>query len=800
MATRYIELGTSAAEIETIIKTAAANTVIQFRAGTYTFTDSVQITRSDITILGAGVGKTNIVVDAKNTSNATAFDLQGGKVVELTAKLTEKTTKGSTTVLKLDSVAGIAKGTILQLQQANDDTWLKSQGNTHLLGKAMDPLREMIAEVVAVDAAKGTVTLASKTPYNFEAGKTTISTLNVIKNIELGGFSIKTNLGTAGALDFTNRYDKYNNASTVEVTRATDVNLHDIEVKDNASHGFTFSSVYGITGNNLTAAGSHNKGPEGNGYAFFFKHAFNNTFSNLTDTDMRHSVLFGSFSAEHYNNIGVLYTNRDVNFHGSPDDGNTIYVSRSVLSYDGAYAHGGVAPGNPKIHPNSTIDANDVKFKYFRGSSAQDNIHGSDTGSDLAGYADVDELTGGKAGDRLSGGADDDILRGNAGADTFIFARLFDADTIQDFKTAEKDKVDLSGTGITNLSDMARRQVGSDTVIALGGGDELVLKGVTVSSLSSSQFTFSSALKSGVTITMEGQDRGATGTNASDLIQVAPGYLGDDKLHVVGGAGTDTLQVIKGSGIDLRLAGRLDGIEVIDMTKTPSAGTLTVNKSAATQGDRDYLTVKIDGTGAKLKTTDITDWDLVRVVGTGLLKLDNGGATLSAGSGAKLNVAGGTAADRIKGGSSNDKILGGGGNDVIEGGAGKDRLEGGSGNDRLKGGSGADILAGNSGADRFVFKSAKESTSSARDTITDFFRSQKDKVDFSAIDARADKSGNQSFKFIDDKAFSGTDGELRVSKSGDGTLIAGDINGDKKADFSIFVDMVVAFKGTDFIL
>ncbi|MBB3976418.1 Ca2+-binding RTX toxin-like protein [Rhizobium azooxidifex] len=800
MATIYIERGTSAAKIESLIKDAAAGSVIQFRAGTYTFEDKVQIARSDITILGAGVGKTNIVVDAKGTKNATAFDIQGGKAIELKAELTTTTVKGSTVELKLSSVAGISKGAILQLQQENDRKWLDSQGNQHV-SLSKDPLREMLAEVVAVDAAKGTVTLASKTPYNFEKGKTTISVVNVVKDIELGGFSIKTNLGKADGLSFTNKYyDKYNNASTVEVTSATDVKLHNISLMDNASHGFSFSAVYGITGDRLTTAGSHNKGGEGNGYAFHLKHAFNNTFTNLTDTDMRHSVLFGSWSAEHYNRIGVLYTNRDINFHGSPDDGNTVYVEQAVLSFSSQYAHGGVSPGSPRVHPNATIEANNVKFKYFTGSSSQDKIRGADTGSVLIGNGDIDELTGGKGNDRLSGGTDDDILRGNAGADTFVFARSFDKDTVRDFVKSDKDKIDLSGTGITNLSDLARRQVGSDTVIALGGGDELVLKGVKVGDLGGSQFTFSKALSTGVTITMLGEERGATGTNRNDVIKVAPGYLGDDKLHIVGGAGTDTLQVIKGSGIDLRLLGRLDGVEVVDMTKTPSSGTLTLNKKVATQGDSDYLTVKIDGTGAKLKTTDITDWDLVRIVGTGVLKLDNSGAYLSAGSGAKLNVAGGTGADHVKGGSSKDKILGGSGNDVIQGGGGNDRLEGGSGNDRITGGKGADILTGNSGADRFVFTSAKDSTSSARDTITDFWRSHKDKIDVSAIDARADKSGNQSFKFIGDKAFSGTDGQLRAKKSGDGTMISGDINGDKKADFSTFVDQVVTFKDADFIL
>ncbi|MDF1634407.1 calcium-binding protein [Mycoplana sp. MJR14] len=774
--------------------------MIRFKEGTYTFKDSVQITRSDITILGAGVGKTNIVVDAKNTNNATAFDIQGGNVTELKAKLEISTTKGITNVLKLDSVAGISEGTILQLQQANDRTWLDSQGNQHVPEDA-DPLREMLAEVIAVDKAKGTVTLATKTPYAFQAGKTTISASDkLIKNVDLGGFSIKTNLGTAKKNDFTDTQKKFLNVSTVEVTRATDVTLHDIELKDNASNGFSFSQVYGISGRNLTTEGAHNKGGA-NGYAFFFKHAFNNTFTDITDIDMRHSVLFGSWSAEHYNKISVRFTNRDINFHGSPDDGNVIYVAKAELEYEGNYIHGGVSPGDAKKHPNATIDANDVKFKYFIGNAAQDNIRGADGGSFLAGFGDMDELTGGNGADTLSGGIDDDTLKGNAGADTFIFARSFDADTIRDFKTSEKDKIDLSGTGVTNLSDLARRQVGSDTVLSFGGGDELVLKGVKVSGLTSSQFTFSKALTAGVTITMTGQERGATGTNASDLIQVAPGYL-DDNLHIVGGAGKDALQVIKGSVIDLRKVGRLDGVDVIDMTKTPKVGSLTLNNKIAKQidDDRDYLTVKIDGTGAKLSTTDVKDWDLVRIVGSGQLKLNSGGNYMSAADGTKLNVAGGTGDDHVKGGSGNDKILGSSGNDVIEGGSGKDVLEGGSGNDRITGGAGADILTGGSGTDRFVFKSAKDSTSSARDTINDFWRSQKDKVDLSAIDARADKSGNQSFKFIGDKAFSGTDGQLRASKSGDGTVIAGDINGDKKADFSIFVDQAVTFKDADFIL
>lgn len=801
LATYTIEVGAKAADISALIKNAAAGSTIQFKAGNYTFDDKVVIARSDITILGAGVGKTNITVKAKDTDNATAFDIQGGKAVELTASLTESTVKGKTTTLKLSNVDGISAGSIIQLQQANDDAWFKSVGNTHLKAAGTDPLREMIAKVKSVNTMTGEVVLEkSPTPYNFEKGKTTVSVVNVVKNIEIGGLSIKTDLGTAGKFDFTNKVDKFNNSSTVEVTRATDVNLHDIEVKDNASHGFTFSSVYGISGDRLTTIGSHNKGAEGNGYAFFFKHAFNNTFANLTDMDMRHSVLFGSWSAEHYNSFHVLSTNRDINFHGSPDDQNTIYVDRAVLSYDGKYAHGGVAPGNPKIHPNSTIDANDVKFKYFRGSSAQDNIYGSNSGSDLAGGADMDKLVGGNGKDRIDGGADNDILTGGGSADLFIFKRGYDFDTVTDFSLSE-DKLDLSSTGIVRKADLAIRQIGKSTVISLGGGDEVVLNNVTASKLANKNFTFSKAVSKGVTVELMGSERGATGTNKNDVFKMSPGYL-DDKLHLVGGAGTDTIQVVKGSSLKLTAFGRLDGIEVIDMTKAPSVGTVTISKKTALQSDKGYLTVKVDSTGTKIATTDIKDVDLVRISGSGPVKLDNGGAYISAASGTKLNVTGGKGSDHIEGGSSADKINGGSGNDFIDGGKGKDILSGGSGNDRITGGLGADVLTGGSGADRFIFTSTKDSTvaASGRDTIKDFYRSQGDLIDVSRIDANTKKSGGQAFSFIDKDVFSGKAGELRYEKSGSGTLVTGDVNGDKKADFSIFVDHLITFKASDFIL
>jgi serralysin len=116
------------------------------------------------------------------------------------------------------------------------------------------------------------------------------------------------------------------------------------------------------------------------------------------------------------------------------------------------------------------------------------------------------------------------------------------------------------------------------------------------------------------------------------------------------------------------------------------------------------------------------------------------------------------------------------------------------------GGLGADKLYGGRGADMFVLKSYKESLVIARDTIYDFSRAEKDKIDLSGIDARSTVSGNQAFTFIGTKEFSEQAGELRYFKKGGDTFFYGDLNGDAGIDFSIRLDGTIDLAGTDFIL
>ena len=172
--------------------------------------------------------------------------------------------------------------------------------------------------------------------------------------------------------------------------------------------------------------------------------------------------------------------------------------------------------------------------------------------------------------------------------------------------------------------------------------------------------------------------------------------------------------------------------------------------------------------------------------------------------------------DQMSGLGGNDTLLGGAGNDVLNGGMGNDRLVGGdgfdrligaAGNDVLEGGMGADTLDGGLGLDRmfagadalrdvFIFRAGVTAVGAQRDQIMQFKVGQDD-IDLSLIDANLARTGNQAF------AFSGTAAAAHsvwYVKQADGVLVRGDLNGNKTADFEIWVDDATRLGAGDFIL
>ena len=167
----------------------------------------------------------------------------------------------------------------------------------------------------------------------------------------------------------------------------------------------------------------------------------------------------------------------------------------------------------------------------------------------------------------------------------------------------------------------------------------------------------------------------------------------------------------------------------------------------------------------------------------------------------------GTAAINGFGNTAANVILGNSGGNKLVGYAGNDTLIGGSGIDILTGGAGKDIMTGGTGADDFDFNTVAEIGKGAtRDVIRDFVHLSDD-IDLSTIDANGAAAGHTfSFVAAQGTAFSGAKGQVRwfqdnpAGTVNDKTIVQGDINGDKVADFQIQLAGLQTLTAADFIL
>jgi len=148
--------------------------------------------------------------------------------------------------------------------------------------------------------------------------------------------------------------------------------------------------------------------------------------------------------------------------------------------------------GNDTLHGNAGDDwvvggkDNDLQFgdagnDIVWGNLGNDTLNGGDGDDQVRGGQGDDVLDGGPGNDFVSGDRGNDTITGGAGADIFHTFSGAGIDKVLDFHISEGDRVMLDPGASFTVT-----QVGADTVIDMGAGDEMILVGVNMSTLTGS--------------------------------------------------------------------------------------------------------------------------------------------------------------------------------------------------------------------------------------------------------------------------------------------------------------------------
>ncbi|WP_342241926.1 calcium-binding protein [Inquilinus sp. OTU3971] len=402
----------------------------------------------------------------------------------------------------------------------------------------------------------------------------------------------------------------------------------------------------------------------------------------------------------------------------------------------------GVEGVNGSVHDDQLM-GDDIDNGFY-GDAGDDLLRGRGGADLLIGGDGADTLDGGDGEDDLIGDVGDDALHGGAGVDSLDGGDGIDTIYYDDASAAVS--INLA-TGVGSGGDAAGDHLTAVEDAWGSGFDDALIGDAAANRL----------IGAGGNDTIEG------GAGADWLIG------GDGADDITGGAGDDDLH--GGAGADMLDGG--DGVDSISYELSSAAVSINLATGTASGGDA----AGDQFTGIEIVWGGDFDDTLIGDAGSNELNGFDG-------------------ADLLRGGAGMDNLIGGGGGD---------RLVGGDGDDRIEGGAGADRLFGRFGADNFVYAAAGDTGTGfdTRDVIADFSSADGDRIDLVGIDADGDAgNGDTAFTFIGGDAFSGQAGELRlVDDSGSVTVVAADIDGDRKADLSIaLIGSDLTLTAGDFVL
>ena len=495
--TIMINTSVSAASLNALIAGAAGGTVFILENGIHEFDKSLVISRSDITLRGESEAGTQLHFSLAAGEEASMIQVTGGTKTYVST-VSSAIAAGATSI-KLANAASLQAGDSVYLYQPNTAEYLAANGwtNVTMADAAGHPFREFIAEVDHVVGNQ--VFLKSAVPFAMDATQTRVFEIDLLHNVQLSDFTVTNNLPAANPFDFVNPLPAYDSTSAIQFTGTSGAGLSHVSVLNAASNGISITSSIGFAGHDILVDGAVNKGGDGNGYGILLSESFNNTFDGLDLYNGRHAFILSAWNAESGNKVQINNTNRDINFHGSPDRGNTITVDHAVMQYDPAQNTSGlndiwsmVSHGG-KDQPYTNIFAtNQVQFHFAHGASAADTIYGTAENDYLNGGGGADKIQGGAGDDYIVGGLKRDVLTGNAGHDTFLFKVGDDLDKITDFTFGPGGDTIIfaANAKLTSLANLTFTQNGNDLYVKYGVNSTVILQNHTLSDITAANIEF----------------------------------------------------------------------------------------------------------------------------------------------------------------------------------------------------------------------------------------------------------------------------------------------------------------------
>ncbi|MGB1033866.1 MAG: calcium-binding protein [Primorskyibacter sp.] len=480
---------------------------------------------------------------------------------------------------------------------------------------------------------------------------TTVEDHWVVDDVTLSGFTVEGPYGPANPESYKNTKDGQHH-SMIVAAGTRDLSVNAISIKDSISHALTVANSVDANISNIVIDGAHNKGTQGNGYGLWIRDVYDSRFTELDIVDVRHAVLFASWTSASGNYVHVSDTNRDINFHGGRDQFNTVVVD--VMRVNDASSN---APGKEVFFNEGEVygaptDAS-VNEVLIRSSVAQV-------------YEHHEVETDGRVrwrGDEIFTGAGDDYAAGGSGADT-IYA-----------------------------SD------GDDAIDGGAGFDVLVLPGLRADYLvtkdddalyfdRSNDTTWAHQVESFRfrDMTLSASDLRATALLENKTV--------DNPDTAVEGAGEIGPEDPTG-GTDGGTGGGVFDVNGLIPATHLGWESMDVSVLDKVSGSERWERIWID-TSSKIDGTV----EAVSMAGSAhLVVVGNSGDNQMAGNHGDNRLEGRNGDDKIFGKNGNDTLLGGKGDDDLDGGTENDQLDGGLGDDTIEGGGGDDTIRASAGED-----------------------------------------------------------------------------------------------------